>query len=98
MVAPVILPSTATFSSARKFEPDPAEYSSGIMPEEMRIAIRDAYQDAGITQDQAAELLGLSRPHLANALAGRYSLSAAKVEKLHAFLERPPPVVQPRLL
>jgi len=40
----------------------------------------------------------LSRPHLANALAGRYALSEAKVEKLHAFLEQPPPVVQPRLL
>jgi len=43
-------------------------------------------------------MLGLSRPHLANALAGRYSLSAAKVVKLRAFLAQAPPVVQPRLL
>jgi len=43
-------------------------------------------------------MLGLSRPHLANALAGRYSLSAAKVVRLRAFLDHPPPVVQPRLL
>ena len=75
-----------------------AEYTGGIVPEAMSLAIRDAYQTAGITQSQAAEMLGLSRPHLANALAGRYSLSKAKVEKLHAFLAQPPPVVQPRLL
>jgi len=43
-------------------------------------------------------MLGLSRPHLANALAGRYALSEAKVEKLLAFLAQPPPVVQPRLI
>jgi len=75
-----------------------AEYTAGIMPKDISIAIRDAYQDAGITQDRAAEMLGLSRPHLANALAGRFALSKAKVEKLHAFLAQPPPVVQPRLL
>jgi len=74
------------------------EYTSGIMPVDMRLAIRDAYQDAGITQDQAAQRLGLSRPHLANAMAGRYPLSEAKVIKLRDFLEKPPPVVQPRLI
>ena len=42
---------------------------------------------------------GLARVSgLANALAGRYALSEAKVEKLHAILAQPPPVVQPRLL
>jgi len=75
-----------------------AEYTGGIVPEAMRIEIRDAYQTAGITQAQAAEMLGLSRPHLANALAGRYSLSKAKVVQLHAFLAQPPPIVAPRLL
>jgi len=35
---------------------------------------------------------------MANALAGRYSLSTAKVVSLRAFLDHPPPVVQPRLL
>ena len=65
---------------------------------EKRLAIKDAYQTAGITQAQAAEMLGLSRPHLANALTGRYPLSEAKVEKRHEFLAQPPPVVAPRLL
>ncbi len=52
----------------------------------------------GITQAQAAELLGLSPPHLSNVLAGRYPLTEAKVVKLRAFLAQPPPVMQPRLL
>ncbi len=80
---------------------DPAastEYTGGIVPEAMRLEIRDAYQTAGITQAQAAELLGLSRPHLANALAGRYSLSKGKAVQLRAFLAQPPPIVAPRLL
>ncbi len=86
-VPPVELPNQA---------PDPApieealaEYTGGIVPEKMRLAIRDAYQSAGITQAQVATMLGLSRPHLANALAGRYSLSSARVVKLRAFLARP---------
>jgi len=64
----------------------------------MSLAVRDAYQAAGITQARAATMLGLSRPHLANALAGRYPLSETKVVRLRAFLAQPPPVVQPRLL
>ena len=46
-----------------------AVYTGGIMPVPIRIEFRDAYQAAGITQSQAAEQLGLSRPHLENALA-----------------------------
>ncbi len=75
-----------------------AEYAGGIVPPELRLAIKDAYQAAQITQAQTAKLLGLSRPHLANALAGRYPLSEVKAVKLRAFLAHPPPVVQPRLL
>ncbi len=39
-----------------------SEYTAGIVPEGLRIAIRDAYQAARITQGQAATMLGLSRP------------------------------------
>ncbi len=35
---------------------------------------------------------------LADPLAGRYPLSKAKVIRLRAFLDHPPPVVQLRLL
>ena len=62
------------------------------------LAVKDAYRAAQITQAQAATMPGLSGPHLANALAGRYPLSKAKVVRLRAFLDHPPPIVQPRLL
>ncbi len=42
-----------------------ADYAGGIVPQELRIAVRDAYRAAQITQAQAAKMLGLSRPHLA---------------------------------
>ncbi len=42
-----------------------ADYAGGIVPQELRIAVKDAYRAAQITQAQAATLLGLSRPHLA---------------------------------
>ena len=54
-------------------------------------ALRSRYSDG-------RGLGATSRPHLANALAGRYALSEAKVESLRAFLAQPPPVVQPTLL
>ncbi len=52
-----------------------ADYAGGIVPQELRIAVKDAYRAAQITQTQAAKMLGLSQPHLSNALAGRYPLS-----------------------
>ncbi len=39
-----------------------ADYAGGIVPQELRIAVKDAYRAAQITQAQAATLLGLSRP------------------------------------
>ncbi len=67
---------------------DTADYTGGIVPQELRIAVKDAYKSAGITQAQAATMLGLSRPHLANALAGRYPLSKAKVWRRGARARR----------
>ena len=75
-----------------------ADFAGGIVPEEVRIVVRDAYRAAGITQEQAATLLGLSRPQLANALQGRYGLGVDKVIRLRDFLEHPPPVIQPSFL
>jgi len=75
-------------------ETELADYTGGIVPEEVRYAVRAAYRAAGITQEQAATLLGLSRPQLANALQGRYGLGVDKVIRLRDFLEHPPPVMQ----
>ena len=51
----------------------------------------------GLTQQAMAELIGVSRPHLANAQAGRYSLSAAAAQRLVTLFMAPPPVRQPDL-
>ena len=60
--------------------------------------VRIAYQDGNMTQGAAASGMRLSRPALANALQGRFGLSADRVEAVKAFLSHPPPVVQPRLI
>ena len=51
----------------------------------------------GLTQEAMAELIGVSRPHLANAQAGRYPLSEAAALRLVTLLLAPPPVRQPDL-
>ncbi len=95
---PAAISTTTDSKPLNSVEVSITEYTGGIVPEAMRLEIRDAYQTAGITQARAAEMLGWSRPHLANALAGRYSLSKGKIVQLRAFLAQPPSVVQPRLL
>ena len=73
-IVAVIIPPAEEVPTAPGEEPvesmmdNSAEYTGGIMPEEMRLEFRDAYQEGGLTQAQVAEMLGLSRPHLANAL------------------------------
>ncbi len=55
---------------------------------------RSTIRAAGITQEDAARRIGISRPQLANALQRRYGLSVEVASRLHAFLEMPPPVRQ----
>ena len=75
-----------------------AGYTSGIAPPEVRAAVRLNYLDAGLTQDQAAKLLRVSRPQLANFLQGRFGMGAESVARLKEFLAQPPPITQPRLI
>ncbi len=69
----------------------------GRLPPEASQAVRDACRAANVTQQQAAILLDMSRPTLANALKGRFGLSPAKVIAVRDFLARPPPERQLRL-
>jgi predicted transcriptional regulator len=56
----------------------PAEvlvYRGGILPERLRAWSRLCRRAAGISQEEVARRIGLSRPQLANAEAGRFGLS-----------------------
>ena len=50
--------------------------------------------DAGLTQDEVAGMIGISRPQLTNALQARYGLSPEPYSKLLRFISDPPPVRQ----
>jgi len=69
-------------------------YESGILPLELVGLTRSTIRAAGITQEDAARRIGISRPQLANALQRRYGLSVEAAAQLLGFLEQPPPVRQ----
>ena len=74
-----------------------ADYGSGIMPPGLARLSRDRRRAAGITQDDLARLVGISRPQLANAEAGRFGLSPDAVVRLRAVVASLP-VTQPAFL
>ncbi len=76
----------------------PTAYTGGIMSTEIALVVRDTYRAAGMTQDAAAQSLGISRPQLANALRGRFGLSTDAAAQMMAWLAHPPPVIQARLI
>ena len=53
----------------------PLAYGHGIVPEPLRAWSRARRRAAGISQEAVARRIGLSRPQLANAEAGRFGLS-----------------------
>ncbi len=67
-----------------------AAWESGTAPSEVSQAFRVAYQEQGLSQRLAASVLGISRPHLANILAGRFGASPSVVANMKAFLSDPP--------
>ena len=69
-------------------------YESGILPAQLVLMTRSTIRAAGITLEDAARRIGISRPQLASALQGRYGLGVEVASRLFVFLERPPPVRQ----
>ena len=73
---PARMPANKAAPDFRKLLPSETQLKFLPMtPLAPRRAVKDAYRAAQITQAQAAKMLGLSLPHLSNALAGRYPLS-----------------------
>lgn len=76
---------------------DLADYRGGIMPKHIAAAARALQPALGVSQEGLADLIGISRPQLANALQGRYGLSEAAAGRLTQLLRHPPPIRQPDL-
>ena len=66
------------------------EWISGKMPPDVADRLTETYRDCLMTQEQLAEKLGLSRPHLANAMRGRFGLTPEIVAAIKTFLHDPP--------
>lgn len=62
------------------------KWEHGVMPLEVKRAVKTKMRAACLTQETLATLVGLSRPQLTNALQGRFGLSPAPAAKLKAFL------------
>ena len=73
--------------------PDPlSDYGGGIMPVAARDQVRACWRAAELTQDDLARRVGISRPQLANALQGRFGLSADAAIRLRAVVSTLPTV------
>ena len=73
-------------------------WKSGLVPMPAVAMIGAIKRSTGMTQEAMAQRIGLSRPHLANALQGRFGLAPDIVSRFKAFLREPPPLLQPRLI
>lgn len=86
---PILPPSTD--------EDDLATYTGGILPPSLIAKTRALQAALGLNQEGMADLIGISRSHLANAQQGRFSLSPPVAARLIALLRHPPPTRQPDL-
>lgn len=81
------LPLPAEFSTQYAREADAlADYAGGIMPDAVRDQVRGRWRASGLRQDQLAQRAGISRPQFANALQGRFGLSADAATRLRAVV------------
>ena len=56
------------------------------MPKVVSGAIRDRYKAMGLTQDDFADEVQISRPQIANGLLGRFGFSADAVARMKAWM------------
>ena len=78
-------------------EPPEEPVDSGILAENVITQVLALKRSAGLTQEQIANAIGISRPQLANALQQRFGLGREPMAKLYHFLSHPPPVRQASL-
>ena len=90
-VETVTVPDQRQLTAARR-------YVGGIIPDELVAELDALRRGAGMTLDQVADKIGISRPQLSNARMGRFGLSIAAADRLMGWLSHPPPIRQPALL
>lgn len=61
-------------------------WTSGPMPEPIRVAYIAAKRRRAVRQQDVADRIGISRPQLANAFAGTFGFSAAAAERMKGWL------------
>ena len=83
-------------SAAPPLTDDLMAWESGTMPRSIAATVVGVQKDCAISQEEMAQRFGVSRPHLANALQGRFGLAEDAVARIKAFLDDPP-TVQPNL-
>jgi hypothetical protein len=63
-------------------------WRNGIMPDTLIAGLRHLQKSDGLRQDQLAAAIGISRPHLSNALHGRSGLGVAAAQRVKAMLQK----------
>jgi len=94
LIEPVVVPLAAAVEA---LPPPILNYRGGLLPREVRNLARERRRAAGISQEALARRIGISRPQLANAEAGRFGLSPEVAVRFLAAIASLP-VRQPSLL
>jgi len=66
------------------------DWEGGTIPAEIAAAVKGNISDQGWTLEEAAIQFDISRPHLSNALLGRFGVRQAAAMKIKGFLRTPP--------
>lgn len=75
----------------RQLDAPLSAYKGGVLPPDLARVVREELRARLLIQDALAKQIGISRPHLANSLGGRSSLSRASAANLVKWLTREPP-------
>ena len=90
--------SRTIYASDQRVESRIPVYTRGIIADELVAELDAVRRGAGMTLDQVAAQIEISRPQLSNARMGRFGLSIAAADRLMGWLAQPPPIRQMALL
>ena len=65
---------------------DPIAVPPGVLPDEVRASVEGWRRARGLTHDEIAAQIGLSRPQVTNVIRGRFGIGAEAARRLEALL------------